>query len=150
MLRRYMNMGVATKEKWYRAGLCFECSQCGNCCGGDPGYVWVTKKDIGRIAELLGREDGRLDKLHLRRVGLRYSLTEKPNGDCIFLKREGGRSTCAIYPVRPVQCRTWPFWSRNLRSVRAWNETQDKCPGINRGKRHDFVQIEGLRMQKSR
>ncbi len=142
-------MGLLTREKWYQAGLRFECTQCGNCCSGKPGYVWVTKADIARIAKFLGRTDGSLDAKHLRRAGLRYSLTEKPGGDCIFLKREGGKTMCGIYPVRPLQCRTWPFWSQNLRSPNTWNEAQTKCPGMGRGKRHDFVQIETLRTKKS-
>lgn len=135
--------------KWYEAGLAFECTQCGNCCTGAPGYVWVTREEMRRIAEFLGRQDGRLDKKHLRRVGLRYSLTEKPNGDCVFLQRTGGKTMCSIYPVRPLQCRTWPFWNQNLRSPEAWNEAHRTCPGMNRGKHHDFVQIEVLRTQKS-
>jgi len=134
------------REKWYRDGLRFECTQCGNCCSGDPGYVWATKEEIRRISEFLGRDDGWLDKAHLRRVGLRYSLTEKPDGDCIFLKRENGNTMCGIYPVRPLQCRTWPFWNVNLKSKQGWDEIhRTKCPGMNTGEHHAFVQIETIR-----
>ncbi|MGD2110655.1 MAG: YkgJ family cysteine cluster protein [Phycisphaerae bacterium] len=136
------------KPKWYQAGLSFECTQCGNCCSGAPGYVWATKEEIRRISEFLGRTDGWLDAEHLRRVGFRYSLTEKRNGDCIFLKREGGKTMCSIYPVRPLQCRTWPFWNHNLRSPDAWNEAHTTCPGMNRGEHHDLVQIETIRTKK--
>ncbi len=136
------------KEKWYVAGLSFECTQCGNCCSGEPGYVWATKEEIAGIAKFLGRTDGTLDKKYLRRVGLRYSLTEKPGGDCIFLKRADGKSMCGIYPVRPLQCRTWPFWKENLKSADAWNEANQNCPGLNRGEKRDFVQIETIRTQK--
>lgn len=137
------------KQAWYSAGLHFECTCCGNCCGGEPGYVWATKAEIRRIADFLGRADGWLDGKHLRRVGLRYSLTEKPDGDCVFLKRNRDGGRCAIYEVRPLQCRTWPFWNQNLRSPETWNECCDKCPGINRGQHHDLAQIEKLRTQRS-
>ncbi len=140
---------IMAKEVWYQAGLSFECTQCGNCCSGDPGYVWATKEEVRRISKFLGRTDGWLEKKHLRRVGFRYSLTERSDGDCIFLKREGGKATCGIYPVRPVQCRTWPFWRRNLRSSDEWNEAHKSCPGMNCGKHYDYVQIETLRTQKS-
>lgn len=136
------------QEKWYKQGLRFECTQCGNCCSGDPGYVWATKEEIRRIAEFLGRDDGWLDRAHLRRVGLRYSLTEKADGDCIFLKRAGGKSMCGIYPVRPLQCRTWPFWNEIVKSPESWEETAKGCPGMNQGKHYDYVQIEGIRTQK--
>jgi hypothetical protein len=134
------------REKWYKDGLRFACTQCGNCCSGDPGYVWATKEEIRRISEFLGRDDGWLGKIHLRRVGLRYSLTEKPDGDCVFLRRENGRTMCGIYPVRPLQCRTWPFWNVNLKSRQAWDEVhRTKCPGMNTGPHHAFVQIETVR-----
>ncbi|HUU82421.1 MAG TPA: YkgJ family cysteine cluster protein [Phycisphaerae bacterium] len=139
---------LKAKTKWYAAGLHFECSQCGNCCSGPPGYVWVTKGQIKAIAEFLGREDGTLDKSQLRRVGLRYSLTERPGGDCIFLKREGDKAGCSIYPVRPTQCRTWPFWSENLRSSDGWNRAALLCPGMNVGRHYSFVAIEELRVRK--
>jgi Fe-S-cluster containining protein len=136
---------VATK--WYQTGLCFDCRRCGNCCSGPPGYVWVTRAEIRAIAEYLGRSDGKLDKRELRRVGLRYSLTELADGDCIFLKRERGRTYCLIHEVRPTQCRTWPFWDGNLRSPEAWNMAVVKCPGMNRGKHYDFATIEALRKE---
>jgi len=139
---------MAEREKWYREGLSFSCTQCGNCCSGEPGYVWATKEEVRRISEFLGRTDGWLDKKHLRRVGLRYSLTERPDGDCVFLKRENGKAMCSIYPVRPLQCRTWPFWNNLLASRKGWDETAaEKCPGMNQGRPYTFVQIEGIRTQ---
>ena len=137
------------KERWYQSGLSFECTQCGNCCSGDPGYVWATKDEVAKIAEFLGRPDGRLDDTQLRRVGFRYSLTEKPDGDCIFLKRENGKGICSIYSVRPTQCRTWPFWNQNLRSQDAWNRAHQTCPGMNHGQHHDFVQSEVARTKRA-
>ncbi|MFQ5492289.1 MAG: YkgJ family cysteine cluster protein, partial [Phycisphaerae bacterium] len=135
------------KTKWYQAGLNFTCTQCGHCCSGPPGYVWVTRREIKGIAEYLDRKDGKLAPSQLRRVGLRHSLTEKSNGDCIFLVRQNGKATCSIYPVRPVQCRTWPFWDGNLHSPDDWNRAAETCPGINRGQHHDFVTIETRRRQ---
>src|SRR5688572_15148747 len=41
------------KGPWYADGLDFTCTQCGNCCGGAPGYVWLERDDIVRIAEFL-------------------------------------------------------------------------------------------------
>lgn len=136
------------KTKWYAAGLSFGCTQCGNCCSGAPGFVWVTRKEVQAIADHLNRPDGKLDKSELRRVGLRLSLTEKPNGDCIFLERTAnGKTLCRIHSVRPVQCRTWPFWESNLESPDTWNSAGRNCPGMNRGKHYDFVTIEGLRKE---
>jgi Fe-S-cluster containining protein len=142
--------GETVGDKWYKEGLRFTCTQCGNCCTGPPGYVWVTKEEIGRIARFLDREDGWLPPDVLRRVGFRYSLTEKSNGDCVYLQSVNGKRICSIYPVRPLQCRTWPFWDVNLKNPGAWAEAADNvCPGMNNGKTHNFVQIETVRTRKS-
>lgn len=137
------------RAPWYHAGLKFSCTQCGNCCTGAPGYVYVNREEIERIAAFIGRTDGTLGKEHLRRVGFRYSLTEnKKNGDCCFLKTEGGKRTCSIYPVRPLQCRTWPFWDVLLDTPDEWADAATGCPGINKGTKYDFVQIEIRRTAK--
>ncbi|NOT01100.1 MAG: YkgJ family cysteine cluster protein [Phycisphaerales bacterium] len=139
---------VARSAKWYADGLSFSCTQCGNCCSGPPGYVWVTREEIARIAKFLGRANGRLDKAQVRRVGLRHSLTEKPDGDCVFLKRRDGKAYCGVYEARPVQCRTWPFWNENLRTQADWDAAAGNCPGMNGGTHFGFVAIEELRRQR--
>lgn len=135
-------------QPWYADGLKFRCTQCGNCCSGAPGYVWVTREEIRRIAEFLGRGDDTLDPTQLRGVGPRWSLTERKNGDCVFLRTEAGKRICGIYPVRPLQCRTWPFWDQNLDSPTDWARASEDCPGINRGPRYSLVQIEVRRTAK--
>ncbi len=136
---------AASKQTpWYRDGLRFECSQCGNCCSGEPGYVFVTAEETDKIAAHLGREAQGLDGEHIYRVGRRFSLTEdKATGDCCFLRRDkDGRRVCGIYSVRPLQCRTWPFWRLNLESETTWAEAGGDCPGIGTGPVLDYVQIE--------
>ena len=143
-------VGLMSRDKWYKGGLRFGCMGCGSCCTGEPGYVWVSRDEIRHIAKYLGREGDWLGKDQIRRVGFRYSLTEKSNGDCIFLQHDSdGKRMCSIYPVRPLQCRTWPFWTVNLRSVSAWREASLKCPGMNNGYQYTFKAIEELRLKRS-
>lgn len=133
------------EEKWYSQGLRFTCTQCGNCCTGPPGYVWTTLEERQRIAQHLDMEVEEFTSGYARRVGIRYSLKEKRqsgNYDCVFLVEQNGKRMCRIYPVRPLQCRTWPFWNENLSSPAAWEQTALNCPGMNHGKYHDLVQIE--------
>ncbi len=133
---------------WYEDGLSFQCTQCGNCCTGGPGVVWVDKEEIRRIAEFISTDVGEMWGPFLRRVGSRVSLTERPNHDCIFLTAtDDGKRGCGIYPVRPQQCRTWPFWPQNLRSRGAWADAKAlmPCPGMDTGRKYDYVQIEAIK-----
>lgn len=133
-----------SSEPWYEAGLAFECTQCGNCCTGSPGFVWVTETDIEQIAEYLDKPIGEIRLLYTRPARGKVSLTEYPNGDCVFF--DGQSRRCQIYPVRPVQCRTWPFWNGNVHSPEAWEATGRHCPGINRG---GFVSLEEIESRLS-
>jgi Fe-S-cluster containining protein len=134
-------------QPWYQAGLAFECTQCGRCCGGSPGVVWVDSREIAIIAQRIGVEPESMWGDYIRRVACsQVSLVEQSNGDCIFLRRNAdGSRQCVIYDIRPQQCRTWPFWSQNLRGPNAWNSTTAHCPGVNRGRRYTVEQIEAVR-----
>lgn len=128
------------KQPWYRDGLHFTCTQCGNCCTGAPGVVWVDDEEIAAIAEFLDKPLGEIRLFHTRPVRGRVSLTEFANGDCTFF--DGATRGCKIYPVRPKQCRTWPFWKSNLASPEAWDETRMSCPGAGQGAFVSFDEVE--------
>jgi len=135
------------KDPWYAAGLTFECQGCGACCAGPgEGYVWVTPEEIGAIVEHLGISRQEVHSKYARKVGRRFSLRELPvSKDCVFLEANcQDRRHCGIYPVRPNQCRTWPFWKSNLRSPKAWASAQARCVGINRGRTHSLQEIQAL------
>lgn len=125
---------------WYAAGLRFSCVRCRQCCTGPPGYVWVAEDEMAAIAGFLGVSVQELAKGHCRRVWLRVSLKEHSNGDCVFLTDEG----CRVYPVRPSQCRTFPFWKANLRSERAWDAAKGRCPGMGCGRLYSREEIEQI------
>ena len=130
------------------AGLRFRCTRCGDCCTGPPGFVWVGPEDAERIAAHLGHGQDEFRRRYTREVDGRRSLIEKPGGDCVFLTRSGGKSSCSIHPVKPLQCRTWPFWTDNLRTKARWESAGRMCPGMDHGPRYDFVAIEELRLAK--
>ncbi|HWC91004.1 MAG TPA: YkgJ family cysteine cluster protein [Pirellulales bacterium] len=118
-------------EPWYGDGLRFQCTQCGNCCTGAPGYVWVNRDEIAALAKRLDLSDDEFQRQYVRRVGARLSLVEYPNGDCVFFDNQARK--CTVYEDRPRQCRTWPFWHSNLKTPEAWQQTCEVCPGSGKG-----------------
>jgi len=129
----------ADETPWYRDGLAFQCTRCGACCTGAPGYVWVGPEEIARLAAFRGLAVAEFTRRFVRRVGPRYSLIEKPGGDCIFWDREAG---CTVYPARPAQCQTWPFWPENLETPTAWEAATRACPGSGQGRWFSLEEIE--------
>jgi Fe-S-cluster containining protein len=115
---------------WYHAGLRFGCTQCGHCCTGAPGFVWVDDEEIEAIAGHLGEPVEQFTAAHTRIEFRGRSLRERANGDCVFYDQKTG---CTIYEVRPRQCRTWPFWTSNVASPDDWQKTCNICPGSGHG-----------------
>ncbi len=127
-------------QPWYHRGLRFKCTGCGACCTGAPGYVWVNKAEIEAIAAAIRLDVETFEKRYVRQVGIRKSLVEFPNGDCVFF--DTAKRICCVYDVRPRQCRTWPFWASNLRSPEAWTRTCSQCHGADHGPLVPFQAIQ--------
>ena len=125
-------------EPWYRDGLRFTCTQCGHCCTGDPGFVWVNEDEIAALAKFRGEPLREVKALYTRSARGRVTLREKANGDCVFYDRQKG---CTVYPVRPAQCRTWPFWESNVETPEAWEHTTQICPGSGQG---ELIPVEEI------
>ena len=130
-----------TPEPWYKDGLAFECTRCGKCCTGEPGFVWVTDDELAAIAAFLGEPVEQVRALFTRKSRGRRTLREKEGGDCVFYDRAKG---CTIYPVRPPQCRTWPFWESNVESPEAWERTKAVCPGSGHG---ELIPVEEITLR---
>ncbi len=136
-------MAKKTEKPWYKEGLKFSCSGCGDCCTGAPGYVWVNKEEIKALADRVEMDAEDFEDEYVRRVGIRKSLKEFPNGDCVFFDTESRK--CSVYEARPRQCKTWPFWDSNLKSPETWAQTCDECPGSGTGKLYSLNEIESQR-----
>jgi Fe-S-cluster containining protein len=112
--------------------LHFSCTRCGRCCetAGDY-YVFLSRQEAERIRDYLQLSSAWFRRRYLSRLDdgervLAAGIDER----CIFLD---GYGQCRIYPVRPVQCRTYPFWPEVVNSRRDWSAEAARCEGINRG-----------------
>ncbi len=124
-------------QPWYKDGLNFECQRCGNCCRGEPGVVWLNKREIKDASSFMNTTQESFATSYLRLVNGRCSLREYSNGDCIMYD-----NGCKIYEARPSQCRTYPFWKSNLENSKEWEDVKKTCPGIGRGKLYTSEEIE--------
>ncbi|MBT3274203.1 MAG: YkgJ family cysteine cluster protein [Spirochaetales bacterium] len=129
-------------KNFFSDGLNFECTRCSNCCRHDPGYVFLTKKDLSRLMQATDLNESKFLETYCRNVEIgfieRISLTEKSNYDCIFW----GENGCSVYKHRPLQCRSYPFWSSHLLSPDTWDSEGKNCPGINHGRLYSEKEIE--------
>lgn len=116
---------------WYKDGLRFKCTECGKCCTGTPGYVFVTMEEMNRMAEALNISIETFKRKYIRQKDNRYALVEKKTKtgdyDCVFLKNK----KCEVYQARPTQCRTFPWWQENLEGEESWKLAAKDCEGIN-------------------
>ncbi|MCB1175396.1 MAG: YkgJ family cysteine cluster protein [Leptospiraceae bacterium] len=124
-------LDLATTEKLLQnaGGFRFDCTACGNCCHG-PGLVWFSVEELNNIYDYLELHKTARSALQAILIqgwqnGLAYHSAQE---HCHFLNASG---RCQIYPVRPLQCRTFPFWSSNFASPYALGELQKNCPGCN-------------------
>jgi Fe-S-cluster containining protein len=126
-------------QPWFKDGLRFTCTGCGDCCTGAPGFVWVNREEIEDLARKVKMSTAEFEERYVRKVGIRKSLVEYENGDCVFF--DANSRKCAVYEARPRQCKTWPFWQSNMESEETWQQTCEACPGSGKGKLHSVDHI---------
>ncbi len=130
---------VMDEKPWFDKGLRFTCTGCGDCCTGAPGFVWVNREEIEDLARQVKLSPAEFEERYVRKVGIRKSLVEYDNGDCVFF--DANTRKCGVYEARPRQCKTWPFWQSNLASEESWQQVCEVCPGSGRGKLHSAEHI---------
>lgn len=130
-------------EPWYAKGLRFECTQCGNCCRNHGGYdyVYLTEHELTEIPRFLGLTRAEFLERYCEKEPGYFVTIRTDSPACPFLT-EGNR--CGIYPVRPKQCATWPFWQENLERATWEGPVKQCCPGIDRGELRPASEVERI------
>ncbi len=127
--------------------LRFECTECGHCCTrrGEHAHVYVNRAEVGALARWLGTT--------VSAFRIRYTFGDEEGwtqirfeGDrCPFLEPETNR--CRVYPARPVQCGTFPFWSNLVENGRWTDQARELCEGVGQGPCHDRETVGELMCQ---
>ncbi|MGL4986789.1 MAG: YkgJ family cysteine cluster protein [Treponemataceae bacterium] len=136
---------------FYKDGLDFSCTQCSCCCRHEPGFVYISQKDLDLLLASLNVTANEFVKKYCRwvfsykahdsaNVSEALCLQEMSSYDCIFWK-----NGCTVYDARPIQCRTYPFWDFLLATEKAWIAEKKSCPGIGAKSSKSFDEIESLR-----
>ena len=118
---------------FYEKGLNFSCKRCSGCCGGSPGFVYLSKEDMIALRDFFGISTKTFVEQYCRWADYYggttvLALKEEKDFYCT-LWRDG----CTAYEARPVQCRTYPFWSWMTESRESWDDCAKDCPGMNSG-----------------
>lgn len=73
-----------------------------------------------------------------------WAIDASDGKGCPLLDARGG---CRVHPVKPTQCRTFPFWDELLDDTQEWEAAQQYCPGIDApdGRLYALTEIRALR-----
>ncbi|MEE8557964.1 MAG: YkgJ family cysteine cluster protein [Myxococcota bacterium] len=128
--------------------LRFECTSCGKCCRarGEYAYVYLNRDEEGALADFLGmtvatfrRRCTWVDEDGFRQLTF--------SGDrCVFL--DDVTQQCTVYPARPTQCRTFPFWGEMVDGNRWTHEARRLCEGVGRGRLYSIEEAEDLMLER--
>ena len=116
----------------------FACQPGCTACCQRKGFVYLTEHDVTRAAQFLGLTPADFEQRYIYRTRHLRRLRIPRGGLCRFLRPDG----CSIHPVKPRQCRAFPFWPELMEDRRAWRQTAAWCPGIGQG---ELVRIEAAR-----
>ena len=144
-----LNQQIPSTDSWYttQSSLPFECTSCGKCCQ-TKGSVWMSPQDVRQASDWLQMEESTfisryashtLDPTRTNQLTTTTTATtatstatttnsntspwvrlrNNSQEHCIFLTID---KKCQIYPVRPIQCKTYPFWTNVMSSKQSWND----------------------------
>ncbi len=131
-----------------KAELKFSCNGCGQCCRFKGGVVLLSQDDLDRLCQWAQLEPQQFIRVYCQWIrnsdGKEYLCLRTMHGnpetdDCIFW--DSSIPGCQCYSARPVQCSTYPFWTKILADEKSWNGEKAHCPGINEGQPHDEEEI---------
>ena len=127
-----------------RAGLKFECTECGDCCRrrGTYAFVYVNDGEINDLAVALKVTRRSFMRRHTFVDELGWRQIRFNSDHCPFLDSDTNR--CTVYEARPTQCRTFPFWREFVQNEEWTPAVRALCEGIGEGPVHEAEKVEAL------
>jgi Fe-S-cluster containining protein len=119
--------------------LHFECTQCGECCER-PGMIYLDDDDIDRIATYLEIDEAEMKRDRLTHDHGTWVIKVTRRRKCCFYVDK----KCTVHPIKPQQCKSYPFWPENVCTAPEWREAKTHCEGIGRGREYDAETVRRI------
>lgn len=121
----------------------FGCTCCGDCCRA-PGVVELSIDELDALGRFLGQGSTEL----LQSLPIQWSPKARlfelaADNGCPLLESDG---RCSVEPVKPSQCRSYPFWPELTRAAATWRKEGKRCEGINHPKARTYARDEVIRI----
>ncbi len=138
MIKKIYHASIAfIRTKIFRQdGIKFQCQQCGQCCTR-PGTVYFSDIEINAGAKFLKISREEFLKKYINGEKRGYHVSDS-NKSCPLFKNGVG---CTIYPTRPIQCSTFPFWETNFITLTAERNLHKECLGMGKGKFYPYNSV---------
>jgi hypothetical protein len=113
----------------------------------EPGYVFMTIDEMTAMADHLGQRlpDFRSSfDIEWDASMKRWAIDATSGRGCPLLTED---LRCSVHPVKPAQCRTFPFWRELLGDEESWEAAKKYCPGMDapKGRVYSAKEIERIR-----
>ena len=117
------------------SGLRFECTRCGECCQvrGEYAHIYVDEQEAEDLADFLGLDAAEFTRRYTFQDEFGWTQLAVRGDACCFFDRDA--NACGVYPARPAQCRSFPFWPEYVRRGKWTPEAKRLCEGVGRGRR---------------
>lgn len=127
----------------YPAELRFQCTKCGLCCGDTKEktrHILILPAEAEQIATATAQTIPQFAKKIKGKTPYTYEMKKtSEKGKCVFLTK----NRCAIYPIRPLICRFYPFELTSKNQKPHFQHTNE-CPSIGKGKNLSKTYFEKL------
>ena len=128
----------------YPADLHFSCNRCALCCGDTKQktrHILLLESEAKIVASQTSRDVTDFSFRIVDKSPFGYEMKKTKAGKCVFLKE----NQCAIYDVRPLICRFYPFELRFDKDMQLQVfDFTFECPGIGQGKDFSINDFERL------
>jgi len=119
----------------YPRNVNFQCLKCATCCGDTKQkvrHILLLHTEAEKIAEATGKPIEEFAMGIEHHAPYVYEMRKTvAEGKCIFLQN----SRCAIYPLRPLVCRFYPFELKPTKNGKHQFLYTEECHGIGRGEK---------------